>query len=229
MSNAWEQTENLADKHANAGRLYVRMNKDGDGIVGAFCSEPYPREVIWTGARYESFDPVHHRGKRPSLRVMINFYVPSERAMRIVEGSASWFKKVLDVRDQYDLDSWLFEIKRHGETGDIRTRYTISPKEEITDALRDEITSAELNDLAGLCGDNDEDPLIDDKTANEIVERLMGLPQTEADTFLDQFHVPCVSAMRESDMEAARLLLGALEVRLERKRPAAQVEVDPFA
>ena len=82
MTTAWEMATTMADKHANSGGIFVRLANNGDKIVGAFCGEPYAREVIWTGERYEQFDENNsaHQGKRPSLRVMLNFYVPAEGA-----------------------------------------------------------------------------------------------------------------------------------------------------
>ena len=86
----------------------------------------------------------------------------------------------------------------------------------------------ELNDLSGQYGDEYVDPYIDKDTANEIIVRLRALPQDQVDIFLEQCRVECVSALRQSDIEAAYLLLGALEIRLGRRRRADQVERAPF-
>jgi len=88
MTTAWDLATTMADKHANSGGIFVRLANNGDKIVGAFCGDPYAREVIWTGERYEQFDENNsaHQGKRPSLRVMLNFYVPAEGAMKVIEG-----------------------------------------------------------------------------------------------------------------------------------------------
>ena len=53
----------------------VQVAVDGDKIVGVFCGEPFAREVVWTGERYETYDAANkaHADKRPSLRVMLNF------------------------------------------------------------------------------------------------------------------------------------------------------------
>lgn len=145
MTTAWE----MADKHANSGGIFVRLANNGDKIVGAFCGEPYAREVIWTGERYEQFDEnnIAHQGKRPSLRVMLNFYVPTEGAMKVIEGGTVWFKDVLRVRDKYGLDKWLFEIERHGDAGDPKTTYSILPEEKLDDEMRARIAAAEAHDL----------------------------------------------------------------------------------
>jgi hypothetical protein len=132
-TNAWDTASRLADKHANQGGIFVRLTSNGDKIVGAFCGEPFAREVVWTGERYETYDPSVHTDKRPSLRVMLNFFVPAEGDMKVIEGGTVWFKDVLKVRDKYGLDKWLFEIERHGEADDPKTTYSILPEEKLDD------------------------------------------------------------------------------------------------
>jgi hypothetical protein len=153
--NAWESASRLADKHTNQGGIFIRLAANGDKVVGAFVGEPFAREVVWTGERYETFDPSVHTDKRPSLRVMLNFFVPAESDIKVIEGGTVWFKDVLKVRDKYGLDKWLFEIERHGDAGDPKTTYSILPEEKIDDAMRARIRDAEAHDLAALSsGDN---------------------------------------------------------------------------
>jgi len=149
-NNAWDTASRLADKHANQGGPFIRLAADDDHVVGAFCGEPFAREVVWTGERYETYDPTVHTDKRPSLRVMLNFFVPADGVMKVVEGSVYWFKDVSRVRDKYGLDKWLFEIKRHGNAGDSKTTYSILPEEKIADALRTRIQNARMHDLQEL-------------------------------------------------------------------------------
>jgi hypothetical protein len=148
--NAWESASRLADEHTNQGGIFIRLAANGDKVVGAFVGEPFAREVVWTGERYETFDPAVHTDKRPSLRVMLNFFVPAESGMKVIEGGTVWFKDVLKVRDKYGLDKWLFEIERHGDAGDPKTTYSILPEEKIDDAMRARIRDAEAHDLAAL-------------------------------------------------------------------------------
>jgi len=232
MSNAWDRAAGMADKHANSGGIFVRLTGDGDKIIGAFCGEPFPREVVWTGDRYETYDPEVHTDKRPSLRVMLNFYVPGEGDMKVIEGGTVWFKDVLKVRDKYGLDKWLFEIERHGEAGDPKTTYSILPEEKLTDAHRDAIANAGLHDLGALVsgdGDGDDDPAVDAETATVLVTRLKALPRSDVNTFLEQFKVQRVRDLRRSDVEAARELVGGLEARVHKQAAPPQTEVDPFA
>jgi len=149
-TNAWDTASRLADKHANQGGIFIRLAANGDKVVGAFCGEPFAREVVWTGERYETYDPTVHTDKRPSLRVMLNFFVPADGVMKVVEGSVYWFKDVSRVRDKYGLDKWLFEIKRHGNAGDSKTTYSILPEEKLDDAMRTCIQNARMHDLQEL-------------------------------------------------------------------------------
>ncbi len=243
MSNSWDKARTLADKHASQGGIFVRLVNDGDKIVGVFCGEPFAREVVWTGERYETYDAANkaHADKRPSLRVMLNFYVPAEKAMKVIEGGTVWFKDVLKIRDKYGLDKWLFEIERHGEAGSPKTTYSLLPEEKLTDELRDEIAACELHDLERLAnsqGDADEtrpaaaaatarnDGPIDPRVAGDIVARLKSLPRADVDAFIAKMGVQRVRDLKAADETAARALLEQLEAKA---APAQGAEVDPFA
>lgn len=152
MSSAWDHSQGLVDKHGGSGSgLFVRLANDGDKIIGAFVGEPYAREVHWGGERYEKCQgdgcPHCAGGKRPSLRVMLNFFVPDEGEMKIIEGGTAWFKDVLKVRDKYGLDKWLFEIVRHGDDGDPKATYSILPERQIDTEMWTRIQSADLHDI----------------------------------------------------------------------------------
>ena len=150
LTNAWDTASRLADKHTIQGSLFVRLSSNGDKIVGAFCGVPFAREAVWTGETYESYDPSVH-DTHPSLRVMLNFYDAYEGRMRVIENGKTWFQDVCMARDEYDFGAWLFEIERLGDAGDIKTRYSVTPHDEIHLELRGQIANAELHDLAELC------------------------------------------------------------------------------
>ncbi len=161
MGDAWDRAASLADKHtkpASRGGIFVNLDHDCDRVIGAFVGEPYAYGVHWTGERYvecEGDDCQHCKtAGGATVRVMLNFFVPAEDAMKVIEGGTVWFKDVLKVRDKYGLDKWLFEITRHGESGDPTTTYSIMPEEKIDDELRAKIDAAanshELHDLSKL-------------------------------------------------------------------------------
>jgi len=241
MTTAWETATTMADKHANSGGIFVRLANNGDKIVGAFCGEPYAREVIWTGERYEQFDENNsaHQGKRPSLRVMLNFYVPAEGAMKVIEGGTVWFKDVLKVRDKYGLDKWLFEIERHGDAGDPKTTYSILPEEKLDDEMRARIAAAEAHDLKSIGAGNDEGDSksstaakkssnaagpIDPRVAGDLVAKLKALPRSDVDAFLAEFGVQRVRDLEAKHETAARAFIDQLLA-----KQSQPEEVDPFA
>lgn len=231
MSNNWDRAQNLADKHK--GGIFVRLQNHGDKIVGAFCGEPFAREVVWTGEGYENFDEANpsHKGKRPSLRVSLNFFVPGE-GMKIIELGTRAFESVLKCRDKYTLDACLFEIERHGKAGDTKTKYSILPDRKIDAALRAEIGAAQLHDLEQMgSGEGDGDGVgggepIDPAVAERFAATLRKLPRSALDAFLAEFGVDRIRDVRTADEAAARDMLHDLEAK---HAPAKSGEVDPFA
>ncbi len=231
MTDAWNQAQSLADKHASQGGIFVRLENDGDKIVGAFCGDPHPREVIWTGEGYEPYDEDSpaHKGKRPSLKVALNFYVPGQ-GMKIYEGGTRWFQDLLKVRDKYGLDTWTFEIERHGAKGDTKTKYSLLPEEKIDAALRAEIDAADLHDLANMGGEEGSgstNATVSEADAEAFASKLRGLPRSAVDHFLAEFGVQRIRDVRAGDGDRAREMLRELEAK---HAPAAPPkEVDPFA
>jgi hypothetical protein len=237
MSDAWEAARKMAAKHSNQGGTFVRLANDGDKVVGAFCGEPFPREVHWAGDKYEDCAGpgcAHcEGGKKPGFRAMLNFFVPAESAMKVFEGSSAWYENVVRVRAKYGLDKWLFEIERHGGAGDPKTTYSVLPETRIDDAMAAKIAAAELHDLAALAGggggaNGASSPaptgrLIDPRAAGELVARLKALPRSQVDAFLSQFGVQRVRDIKASDQAAAEAFLARLE-----EPPSEPGEVDPF-
>ena len=56
MTNAWDVAKGLAEKHAQAGGLFVRLANNGDKVTGVFCGEPFAREVV---AEFEKRSGIH--------------------------------------------------------------------------------------------------------------------------------------------------------------------------
>jgi hypothetical protein len=241
MSNAWNQAEDLTKKHAEQGGIFVRLANHGDKVVGAFCGEPYAREVHWTGERYEECtgEGCTHcgTGKKPSLRVMLNFFVPAESAMKIYEGGTRWFKDLLKIRGKYGLDSWLFEVERHGEAGSTKTTYSILPEVKVDGDLRAKIDAIEPHDLASLASGDEGSTAsagsagtasIPVETVAPLVGRLKALPRSDVDTFLGRFGISRVRDLAANDEQAAFALLSELEAK-HAPTPAAPADIDPFA
>jgi hypothetical protein len=235
MINAWDKAKGLADKHASQGSIFVRLQNDGDAIVGVFCGEPYAREVYWDGEKYVEATadgpPPGATAKAPSLRVALNFYVPSEGTMKIVEGGTQWFRDLVNVREKYGLDKWLFEIKRHGKPKDPKTKYTILPEEKIDDALRATLARVATHDLAQMSApsedaDASDGPrVVDVDVARQFADRLRALPRSDAETFLQDFKIERLRDLPNDRVPAALQLL----MKLETSHRSASAAVDPFA
>ncbi len=210
MSNAWDYAKEVAEKHANQGGLFVRLQSNGDKVVGAFCDEPYAREVHWL----DKYEDCQGEG-----------CPPAEDSMKVIEGGVRWFNDVAKVREKYGLDKWLFEIERHGESGDSKTKYSILPEEKIDDATKAKIDGAELNNLVALNGGSEksETPAsenISAAVAGELVARLKVLPRTKVDEFLKKFNIGRVRELRAKDEDTARAFIADAD---------SEQGVDPFA
>lgn len=241
MSTAWDKAKELADKHVAAGGIFVRLQNDGDKVVGAFCGEPFAKEVYWDGQKYSDTPPEGAPAKA-SLRVSLNFYVPGEGAMKIIEGGTAWFKDVLEVKDKYGLEKWTFEIKRRGKKGDPKTKYSILPDAQVDDAMRARIAAAGLHDLASVGASAEADdtspaqpqaadpanapgtapaasPTIDENTARQLVDRLRPMPREVAHAFLAEFKIARIRDLQSADLPRAMRFIEA------RQQPQ---ERDPF-
>ena len=224
--HGWDDASRHSEKRAQEGGIFVRLTDDGDKIVGKFCGEPHGREMVWTGERYEEYDPDVHAGKKISDRFMLNFYDVEEKAMKVYEVNMVVFRTILKLRKKYGLDVWTFEIERHGGPGDPNTKYSVLPEEKIGDELRKEIEAAELFDLKAIAqgnitggGSGDDAPKaksagskpIDPRAASDLVARLKALPRSAVDAFLQPFGVQRVRDLKDSDLAAAEKQLAALE------------------
>lgn len=148
--SGWEQVASLCEKHANQNSTYLKLQNDGDSVVGAFCGDPFAREVLWTGTGYEDFDEHNpdHQGQQPSSRIAFNFYVPALQSMKVFECGVRTAEDILRVVQKYGRDAWLFEIRRRGEKGSPKTSYSILPDNQVSAALAEEMASAQLHDLS---------------------------------------------------------------------------------
>ena len=242
MRAAWNYARGMAKKHTGSGGIFVRLRDHGDKVVGAFCGDPNAREVVWNGQGYDPYDEDVHAGQRPALRVTLNFYVPSERKMKIIEGGTEWFNSLLKVEEKYGLGEWLFEIERSGAAKDTKTKYSILPEARLSDEQKAEIEHLGLHDLDALgsgggksdsapqapAGGAPDGPIVPD-TANALIERLKALPEPEALSLLAELKVQRVRDLRESQLDAALQILGRLEKIHRAETGVSNQPVDPFA
>ena len=220
---SWEKAKALAEKHSNSGGLFVKLAKNGDKITGVFCGDPYAREVIWTGKGYEEFDPSNpaHAGtdKKSTARMALNFFVPVEKAMKVIEGGVQWFKDVLKVNAKYGQGNWTFEIERHGDANDTKTTYSILPDAKIDPELKALIAGSKLHDLPALYRAQERAekpestpaktaPFIAAEVAGELVAQLKSLPRPVVEQFLARFGVTRVRDLRTSQEAEVREFIG---------------------
>jgi hypothetical protein len=240
MTTGWNAAKELAEKHKNEGGIFVRLANNGDKVIGAFCGEPFAREVVWLGEKYENYDPKNsaHQaaGKKPSLRVAINFFVPADGSMKVIEVGTQTFRDVVKCREKFPFGAWLFEIERHGESGSAKTKYSVLPDSQIDAGLRARVAAAKEHDLAAVIagGDDDDEPgprtrvvdgPIDAATAADLVARMKALPRAELETMLGQLGVTRVRDLKASGVERAKALLATFEAGV----PGEPAEIDPFA
>ncbi len=246
--NPWEKSKEMADRHSEGTGPWLRLANDGDKAVGVFLGDPFPREVHFV-ERYVTCAgascPHCGDGKRPSLRVAINFYTGKE--LRVFEMGTVTFKDLLKVRDKYGLDKWSFEVERHGEAGDPKTTYSILPEERLSEKQLAEVKKLELHDLQKLYEEveKDDEPdgkrgkaggkakgdaggkTVDAKTASSLVVVLKSLPREATDRFLAKFGISRVRDLPASRVQEAVKLIDALEAEAKAGKPAEPV--DPFA
>jgi hypothetical protein len=230
----------MAERHTSSN--FLRLANDGDKVVGVFVGEPLSREVVWTGEKYldvknPEAEKYLKKGRSSSLRVAMNFYIPAEKAVKVYEMGAVVFKDVYKLRDKYGLDTWAFEIERHGGKGDNKTSYTILPEQRLDDGMRREIAQLELHDLEKVLTNTDDsadeergfdsykqEPKLDEQVKVKLLPRLKKLPRDGIDQFLQRFNVVRLREIKASDEAAAFEFLSELEERLQPSQ-----EVDPFA
>jgi hypothetical protein len=257
MSNAWEHAKQMAERHTST--TFLRLTNDGDKVVGVFVGEPLAREVVWTGEKYldaksPEAEKYLKKGRSSSLRVAMNIYVLAENVVKVYEMGATVFKDVFKLRDKYGLDTWAFEIERHGGKGDNKTSYTILPEQRLDDAMRRKIAQLELHDLEKVLSSTDDsdgdeeqgfdsyedkqdtpkdkrdtpagkrDRLIDSAVLEQVMPRLKVLPRERLDEFLKQFKVQRVKDLRAGDHTAVLEFLSRIEAAMQPPR-----EIDPFA
>jgi hypothetical protein len=237
--DAWEKAQAEADKATSGAGKFVKLSNDGDKVVGTFRGAPYVRKIHWNGERNVPCTgtkdcPECAAGTKLSTRIALNFFVPAEGAMKVIEGGPEWFKMVLALRDKYGLDSRLFEIQRHGAPRDPKTKYTMLPDEPISEALAATIRTTPLHDLANLgTGSADErrpspapagrqapsagakpgalPGCIDIETAQGIADKLRGLSREDIEAFLTAFGVDRVRALKPEDVEDAYAYLAKVQ------------------
>lgn len=234
MSDKWQTTHELANKHEASGGTWLRLAGDGDRAVVVFRGEPHPREVVFVDGGYKPFSEEHAaQGLKPSLRVAINVALLPTKESKIFEFGVGLFKDVVKVREKYGLDSWCFEVHRSGGPKDPKTSYSILPERQLTADERKAIAALEIHDLGELYDGRGSDAAgaavaansapIDEATVVALVSDLKSLPKEAVARFTHELGVSRVRDVTVAQLAKAKSLTEKL------KTEHASVVADPFA
>jgi hypothetical protein len=190
---------------------YFGLANDGDKVVGVFVGEPLAREVVWTGEKYldaksPEAEKYLKKGRSSSLRVAMNIYVLAENVVKVYEMGATVFKDVFKLRDKYGLDTWAFEIERHGGKGDNKTSYTILPEQRLDDAMRRKIAQLELHDLEKVLSNTDDGDDGDEERGFDSYKDKQDAAAGKRDTPAGKQDIPIDSAVLEQVMPRLKVL-----------------------
>lgn len=247
----WNYAQELSKKvEKNSDGRFVKLAENAEKVVGVFVGGPFAREVHWSGERYVTCIGDGCKfcgsGKKPSLRVAINFFQLPEKELKIIENGRKWFEDLLKVREKYGLENWAFEVQRHGASGDTGTTYTILPEEKVTESLQAEISKLELHNLeAVLVGEKEKDDYnsykssktttegvvkeeyISPHLASALIPRLKAMPRSAVDELCQKFGVTKVRDVKATDTEALLSFVDTLDGKYTGPQTQPQ-EIDPF-
>lgn len=223
--DAWAHAKAEAEKASNGGN-FVRLQNDGDKVVGAFVGAPHVKKIHWDGPKsVECTERPDCPGCLAALpartRMLMNLYVPEVRAMRIMEGNPEWFRDVITLRDKYGFDKWTFEIVRRGAKGDPKTKYMMLPDKEISADLKALIQKTPLLNMAGKppsSATSKGAPLeggagVDEVTLRGLADRLRAFEKVDVQAFLEAFQIRRLRELRPADLDDATTYIAQLEAR----------------
>jgi hypothetical protein len=257
QATGWDKAKAHAEEANKRGGMFVKLENDGDKVVGVFIGDPHTQDTHWTGSGTEICTGEGCKkcaaGERASFKAKMNFYTLSEtlgggktvevKKMQIMNLSLNTFKDVLKVRDKYGLDKRAFEVERKGKKGDTKTSYTVLPDMELSAEQRGEIASAKLHDLTKDGAEEDAgdfnygvNAVISPESSAAIVGRLKLISASKPERlqeFLTKFKVAKIKELKASEEKAALAWLDEAEGKGATPPPqpngAKQGEVDPFA
>jgi hypothetical protein len=234
MSDKWQQTHDLANKHEAGGSTWLRLAGDGDRAVVVFRGDPHPREVVFVDGGYKPFSEEHTaQGLKPSLRVAINVALLPTKESKVFEFGVGLFKDLIKVREKYGLDAWCFEVQRSGGPKDPKTSYSILPERQLTADEKKAIAALEVHDLGELYEGRSADAAggaaaanaapIDEATVTALVADLKALPKDAVARFTNELGVSRVRDVTVAQLPKAKTLIEKL------KAEHTPVAADPFA
>ncbi len=239
----WEATEQVG-KRNETGSLWLKLPNDGDRVTVVFLGAPYAREVCFVDNRYVKFsEELKAKGYKSVFRFAIDVAIYGTKEVKVLEQGFTFFKDLKEARAKYSLESWAFELVRHGSSKDSRTRLTILPDRQLTAEERAQFAALQLHDLANIYRDSTEDsivfgtysrpqeftiPTISQADAQSLAAALKALPRAAIDRFCREFRVSRLKELPADRLEVARTFIRALTSELGSPPPTAEA-ADLFA
>ncbi len=113
-------------------RVLLRLDAQGERVVGLFCGQPRIVQVHPQAPGWESCAPVDCQrcaaGEPAGFRALYNLYVPAEGQMRVLDSEPPLLADLLKVGRKYGLVGMVFEIERMDAPGEPGPRYSILPE-----------------------------------------------------------------------------------------------------
>ena len=198
---------------------FVRLEDDGDSVMGFFAGTPHSRFVYWDGTQYQEWS--EGCGQKKSLRISQNFIVCSVEdgeleilCVKVLEQGKKFFKNVMKRDAKYGIQNHIFEIERAGAKGDSDTTYSIDTEHKLTSDERKKLLGMKLYDLENLDSENasdssddedDDDGVINDSQKNELVKlfKAMEDPEGEGRKFCKKYDIKKVAELQKSKFKKA--------------------------
>src|SRR5262249_26341490 len=116
--NNWERTEQFSNRGEPSSQ-WLKLTNDGDRAVVVFLGELCPREVVFDAGTDQPFTQEHAaKGLKPTTRFPINVAVLPRFEVKVLEIGPALIRDLLSVKRKYGLDTWAYEVVRHGAARD---------------------------------------------------------------------------------------------------------------
>ena len=142
----WKDAKDLLSTHrCDRSLLWL---EDNEVVIGAFCGDPFAREVYYVDGRTRQPTPeLASAFGMPKFRVLMNFYMIPFGIMKVMQSGANWFKAVLRVRDRFGLGTHFYRMHRENPNVEEHAKWSILYESAIPAETAERIHAAKLYDL----------------------------------------------------------------------------------
>ena len=146
---------------AHPSRILFEFERPGTKLAGVFCGKPHIVAVHYDGQQIvecrQRECPACRQGLLPSFKILFNFYVPAEGAMRVIEGDGDCLEEVGHLIQKFGQERTVYEIECRSVRGIEPPRYFILPAGPLDLEQQKLMLSTPLYDLVRLAEDGDKD------------------------------------------------------------------------